>query len=58
MTQSGHCDLSVFDNFNRDVAAHLALESALVVIWLVGFNARKPHRRAALGADRVFKFVV
>jgi hypothetical protein len=58
MTQSGHCDLSVFDNFNRDVAARLALERALVVIWLVGFNARKPHRRAAFGADRVFKFVV
>jgi hypothetical protein len=57
MTQSGHCDLSIFDNFNRDVATRLALERALVVIWLVGFNPRKPHRCTAFGTVRMFEFV-
>ena len=42
--------LSVFDDFGRAAAARLALERALVVIGLIGFNAGQPHRCAAPGA--------
>ena len=45
--------LAVFHNSDRDVAAVRAFKRALVLIWTVGLNARKPHVRAALGAPRV-----
>jgi hypothetical protein len=57
MTQSGHCDLSVFDNFNRNVAARMAFEGALVVVRCVRLNPRKPHRCTAFGTVWMFEFV-
>jgi hypothetical protein len=59
-----HCALSevenlmVFDDFGRALATGLALERALVVIWLVGLDARQPHRRAAPGTVRMFDFLM
>ena len=40
LTHNGHCELSVFDNFHRDVAARIALEGALVVIRCVRLAAK------------------
>jgi len=45
------------NNLRGGVAARLALEHALVVIWLVVLNTREPHRRAAFGTFRVFDFL-
>jgi hypothetical protein len=42
--------LLVFNDFTVRVSAFLALECASVVIWVIGFNANKPHQSAALWA--------
>jgi hypothetical protein len=40
--------LSVFDDFGLRATTLQTLEGAPVVIWLVGFDATKPHRCLAV----------
>jgi len=50
-------NLAEFDDFKLTVAARLALESAPVMIRLVGLDAGEPHRRAAFGTVRMSDFL-
>ena len=47
----------MFDDFGLAGAARLALERALVMIWLVWLDTGKPHRRVAIYAARMFDFL-
>jgi hypothetical protein len=42
--------LTVFNHFSVRVSAFLALKGASVMIWLIRFNANKPHQGAAVWA--------
>jgi hypothetical protein len=49
--------LFVFDDLSDHILARRTLEVAPVMIWFVGLDARKSHRRAASVAFRKLKFL-
>ena len=45
--------LAMFHNSDGNVFAARTFKRALMLIWTLGLNSRKPHVRAAPGASRV-----
>jgi len=50
--------LTKFDHLDHYIVARRTFERAFIIVRLVGFNPRKPHRSAAPGTIRVRDFLL